>query len=401
MGIDRHVGRGSPTFVVEGNPDSFIRLIKQHGVLSRVCRARKCPCVTVSGSPNIYCKLCKGDGFVYDFQRKFLQADEDSDVKSDRSLVLPFRVPILEPLSVEKLLPPEQGGIVDYNIDSFDAFGIKISAPSGKTLPHHFNKMRVSYFFDRYSYVNEERVIVNSTLRTLTTVKTLFDDEHRTSNFQNAHGDITIINKIVSASTGFEYKDYSFRKNVIILRESDPIPQENDILVDYFFAPATKILPSDLNNQERKGEKWESALQQGAVKIGLEPWYELSQGDLITFLVPELFREEIIVHSSHSMDNIFEFDVSRVHDEIFDEDGRKYRINIDYILQPYRNIVWIGSQPNPGKKISIRYGYHPTYIIFEDNPQPNALENKQYPVTVLGKSWSKIDKDGVAKLRNG
>ena len=100
------------------------------------------------------------------------------------------------------------------------------------------------------------------------------------------------------------------------------------------------------------------------------------------------------------LDRLFEIEVFSLNNKIFDADGNIYLIDTDYILQG-RNIKWIGNKPALGKVISVRYGYKPSYIIFEDNPIPNNLENKQYPVIVLGKSWSKIDKDGVAKLRNG
>jgi hypothetical protein len=63
-----------------------------------------------------------------------------------------------------------------------------------------------------------------------------------------------------------------------------------------------------------------------------------------------------------------------------------------------RFIKWIGSKPTTGTGCSVRYGYKPAFIVFEDSPQPLTLENKLYPKTCMVKSWSKISKDDIAKL---
>lgn len=398
MATDLHVGRGSPTFAIKGNPDTFIGLIQRHGILARVMRARKCPCVTESGSPDMFCTLCRGDGFIYDFQRKLLQTDEDSDVKGDRSIVYPFRVPLLDPIKVERLLPPEQGGIKKYTIDSSDALTIKIS---GTPLPYHWNKMRVSYYFDRYIYIEGDRVTVNPNTKKLRTTGTLFDGEHNFGNALDIHGDITQIEKIYSESTGYEYIDKSnFRKNQITLAANEPVPVVDDILVDYFYAPPIPVLPANLATKEEKQEKWTSFLSAGDLQIGLEPFYELSQGDLITLLPAEYFREEIIKHSTASIDKLTEFDISRVEDDILDETGVKYRQDVDFVLQGFRDIVWVGNQPASGKKISVRYSYHPTYVVFQENPEPNRLENQFYPTVVNVHLYGKTMEKDLETIQN-
>jgi hypothetical protein len=397
MAENRHVGKGSPTFRVEGNPDTFINLVANHGVVSRVMRARKCPCET-NGSPDMYCTLCRGDGSVYDFQRKLLQTDEDSDVKGDRSFVHPFRVPIMEPVKVERMLAPEQGGIKKYNIVSYDAYSIKIS---GNPLPYHWNKMRVSYYFDRFNAVVGDRVNVDPNTRMLTTTKTLFDGQYQFGNALAAHGDITIVTKVYSESTGYEYTNIdNFRKNQIILAASEPEPVVDDILVDYYYASLVPVLPAPLITQETKSEKWESLMSSGQVQIGLDPFYELSQGDIITLMAVELFREETITHSSSSIDKLMEFDISRVDDDILDQDGKKYRRGTDFVLQGFRDIVWIGNQPEAGKNLSVRYSYRPTFIVFESNPEVNFLENKRYPTVVNTRLWGKTLQKDIERIEN-
>lgn len=388
MGQDLFEGRKNPTFVVSGHPEKFINLLTQHGLLARLMRSRNCPCVTKTGSPSIYCDQCGGDGFVTDFQRKLLQTDEDSDVKGDRSKVLPFRIPILEPLSVERLLPPEQGDIKKYTIDSFDSETINIS---GDPLPYHWQKMRVSYYFDRYNRVLGDVVTVDANTKTLTTTQTLYDGEHKFGNI-DIHGDIGVVLEVRDTVTGHKFTDYSFRKNVIQLKGSEPTPIQGQVEADYFYVPPAPVLPQDLETQNDI-EKWITTLQSGTVRIGVEPWYELSIGDLITLLPVEFFRDDVIEHSSIGYDKLTEFDISRVDDEIFDEDGVKYKKGIDYYLRPFRDLVWIGNQPNAGKKMSVRFGYRPTYSIFVNNPVPNRMENKRYPINFMAKYFSMTLKD--------
>jgi len=385
---DRHLGRNSPVFTIEGHPDKFINLINYHGVLARIVRARKCPCGGSQGGPVMHCKLCQGDGFVYDYQRKMLQLDEDSDVRGQSHIVFPFRVPVIEPLKVERLIASEQGGIAKYNIVSFDTESITISSNGIHRLPRHYEKMRVSYYFDRFTKVTGERVTVNPSRRLLTTTTTLYNGEHRFGNAQNMHGDVTIVDKIYHEDTGYEFTDYTYKRNQIHLNKSEPEPEVGKILVDYYYAPPVRVLPADLDFREEK-ETWTSNITSGLTRIGVEPWWELGPGDLITLLPFELFRDQALVHGAHGIDRLVEFDVAYLDDEIFDQDGERYRKNEDFELQDFHNIVWIGNQPNPGKHISVRYSYRPTYVIFQDQPVPNAMENKKFPLTFNVKLYNR------------
>ena len=397
MATDRHLGRDRPAFKVEGDPDKFIELLKRHGMLARLLRARRCACISLTGSPRMACTACGGEGEIYDYQRKLLQSDEDSDVRGDRNVVRPFRVPILEPISVERLLPEEQGGIKKYGITSFDSNNIFIE---GSPLPFHFHKMRVSYYFDRYDRVLSDPVEVNINTKVLTTTLTLFDGQHTIGNVDAAHGDLTLVTRVYDSQLDHTFTDFTFRKNQIILATGEPVPTPGFVEVDYFFAPPAPVLPSDIETMREKAT-WTHVLESGTVRMSMEPWYELSEGDLVTFLTSDFYRDEVIEHNSTGIDNLAEFDIFRVEDEIYDEDGGRFRKGIDFDLRPFRSLVWLatGTQPNAGKRISVRYGYRPTFRIWRDNPTPNNLENKKYPKTFMGKRYMRArDKDvGLAK----
>lgn len=382
MGIDRHLGRNTPVFNIEGDPQKYNELIERHGLLARVMRARTCPCITVTGSPDMYCDMCKGDGFIHEFQRKFLAFEEDADIRADRTTVYPYLVPILEPITVERMIAPEAGGIKKYDIESFDSTTIKIA---GDPLPFHYNQMRVSHYFDGYTFASQDVVSVNATTFTLTTTQTRVDGGYRNSNVTNVHGDIALITEVKNVVTGYIYKKYSFRKNIIQLDTREPKPVQGQIVASYHFAPPTLVLPQALDSMNDK-ENWTGSLPSGQVQIGMKYWYELSEGDLISLLSVELYKDTVISHNaSTGVDKLNEFDIVRIDDEIIDKDGIHYRNNIDFVLQPFRDIKWMGKQPKNGTPISVRFSYRPTYIVFMNNPTPNALENKKYPTLVNAK----------------
>ena len=335
---------------------------------------------------------------LYSFQRKLLQVDEDTGERDwvreytdprDEIKIYPFRVPVLQPIRAERLLPPEQGGILEYDIPTFDDTSITIrkKKPTDE-LPLHWMKIRVSYYFDRFNKVENEIVDVDTENNILTTAATRYNDGHRSSNVQNVHGDIAIVMKIYNTDTLHEYTSYTFRKNkiYITLRVTDPPLEEGKIAVSYYYCPPTKVLPAD-PAMRLEIDKFETELKSGSVRIAFEPWYEIGQGDMITFLTSIYFKNEIIVHNNN-IDKLMEFDVAKIDDEIIDEDGERYRNGVDFILANFRDVRWV-RQPAPGKKISVRYGYYPTYIVFQDEPIVNTLENQIYPYIVQAKLWTK------------
>lgn len=386
MATDRHMGRQSPAFPIEGRPDTFIGLIQRHGVLARIVRSRKCPCVMPNGSPDMFCTLCHGDGLIYDFQRRLFQADEDSDISADGRVVYPFRIPVMEPLTVDRLLPEEQGGITRYAIEGFTPTSITIS---GDPAPLPYEKMRVSYIFDRWERLNDERPVVDAATKTLEVLGTKYDDGYRSSNFQGVHGDIAHVIRVYDEERGHEFRSFTYTKNYIYLGDDEPAPTPGKVVADLYYVPVAKVIPNDVESRQGKEEKWTSDIPQGNCRIAIEPWFEVGEGDLITFLTPTIYRSEILTHSATGIDKLFEFDISQVDECIFDARGTRYYRGKDFHLRNFRDLSWTGSQPPPGEKIVVRYGYHPTYVVFIDNPQPNNLENKQFPQFINAKLWAK------------
>jgi len=408
--IDRHLGRQTPLFQYISNPEKFISLINKYGILARVMQAIKCPCVQENGSPSMYCNICNGDGFYYRFQRKLLQIDEDTEERDwinrfddnrTEMYIYPFRIPILEPVKVERLSEPELGGIVEYDIVEFDSTKIKIQRknPTDR-FPLHYEKMRVSYYFDRFEKVENELVEVDSQNNILTTKGTLYlKERYSFSNIYNIHGDITIVNEIKHIDYNHVYTNFKFNRNKIYVQigNNEPPLEQDKISVSYYYAPPVKVVPADFSIQVDY-EKFNTSLRTGNIRIALEPWFEIAQGDIITLLTYFYYDTDVITHRSN-IDTLSKFGVVKLDDEIIDQNNNRYRLNIDYILYDFNKILWIGNQPQNGVKFSIRYSYNPSFIVFQDEPIFNNLTNKSFPVVVYARFWNQTLQRDLMKIQ--
>ena len=325
------------------------------------------------------------DGYVYTYQRRFLVSDENS--RTCDKIITPFWNPIISVEKVQNVTSEIQGGVSELNVDSFDDTSITLveSATS-------YEKKRVTYAFDGWTYVESEKLRVDAVNKIMYADGTIFDAGYQSSNPLNAYADIAKVERIWNNSTGKELTNYTVSGNVITTTQA--IDADN-MYIEYYYADLTRVISTDIVNRDNN-EIFSHDIKSGECKMAFYPFWELSKGDLIVLSATVLYKNEMLEHRK-DIDRLYEVEIFALNDKIFDGSGNIYYIDTDYILQG-RHIKWIGSKPSVGSIISVRYGYKPAYIIFEDNPQPNNLENKQYPVTVLAKSWSKISKDDVARL---
>jgi len=388
MGQNANIGQQAAVTVF-GNPESFIKLITNHGVLSKIKQAMICPCAADnSGSADFFCKICKGDGYVYRPQRRFLVTDENSRSCGDK--IYPFRTPILGVEKVQVVGAESQCGIRDIEVDSFTDTEIILTEEVSDIF-----KKRVTYYFDGWTYVESDKLTVDADNGLMYTNQNVFDAGYQSSNPLNAYADITRIIKIWNIDTEQEITNYTFDGRTI--QTSETI-EPDKMYAEYYYADLTQIIAGDIANKN-DSEDWTHGLQSGQVKMSLYPFWDVTIGDIIILTGSTLWRNESLTHRG-DLDRLFEIEIFELNDVILGSDGTVYNIGVDYILQG-RNIKWISdNKPNLDTTISIRYGYKPSYIIFEDNPEPNNLENKAYPKTVLAKSWTKTDKKDITDLIN-
>ena len=386
MGNNTNIGQQT-SLTVFGNPESFTKLISNHGQLCQIKQALICPCVGINhGSADYNCEICGGDGYVYTYQRRFLIVDENS--RTCDKTVTPFWNPIISVDKVQNVTSECQGGITDLEVDSFDSTTITL-----KESINSYEKKRVTYTFDGWTYVESEKLRVDAVNKLMYADGTIFDSGYQSSNPLDASSDIAKIVRIWNNETNVELTNYTFEGNVISTTETI---ESDKMYIEYYQADLTQVITSDIVSKNNS-ETWTHELSSGECKMAFYPYWELTRGDLIIISATILYKNEMVTHLK-DIDKLWEIEVLDLNEKILDESGNTYDIDIDYILQG-RHIKWISSnKPSTGAVYSIRYGYKPAYIIFEDNPQPNNLENKIYPKTVLAKSWTKINKDDVKEL---
>jgi hypothetical protein len=387
MGRNTNIGADA-SLIVYGNPESFRRVIKNHGVLAKIKQALICPCNANNyGSADYHCDICNGDGIVYTYQRRFMVSDEISQACG--KTIQPFWNPIIDVVGVQNLAADVQGGITDYTVESFDDTTITVS----EDLPS-FQQKRSTYYFDGWTYVAADKLIVDADNGIMTAPSAIYDAGRQSSNPLKAFADIAEIVKIWNIVTGEEVINYSFYGNTIITKETI-VPDQ--MYAEYYISDLTQVIPNDLATKN-DSEVYTHELSSGVVRMAFYPFWDLSRGDIITLVGTVLYKNEQFTHLGKELDQLWEMEIFNLNDVILDSESKKYYINTDYILQG-RNIKWISdNKPKKGSKCSVRYGYKPSFIVFEDNPQENNLENKQYPKIVMTKSWTKIDKKEVARL---
>jgi hypothetical protein len=388
MGTNTNIGQET-SVTVFGNPESFKKLIKNHGLLCKIKQSFVCPCVVKNnGSADYNCDICNGDGYLYAYQKSFMVTDENS--RTCGKEVYPFWQPIISVEKVQNVTSEIQGGITDYTVESFTDTTITLTEEI-----NNYEKKRVTYRFNGWTYVASDKLEVDATNGIMYTTETEYDSGYQSSNPLNAYADIADIVKIWNSDTGAEITNYTFNGNMIKTSQSI-VPDK--MYAEYYYSDLTQVIATDIVNRENN-EVWTHDLESGETKMAFYPYWELSKGDIIVLSAVVLYKNETLKHQG-DYDKLFEIEIFSLGSTIIDEDKNLYSLGTDYILQG-RYVKWISSnKPQVGKILTLRYGYKPAYIIFEDQPMPNNLENKQYPVIVMAKSWSKTKKDEVAKLIN-
>jgi hypothetical protein len=386
MGQNNNPGREG-AITVHGNPESFNKLIRSHGELCKVKQALVCPfCAGVNhGSPDYNCEICGGDGYIYTYQRRFLVVDENSHTAG--KIMSPYWTPILGIDKIENVTSEIQGGITQLEFNHFTETQIILKEPA-----IIYERKRVSYYFDGWTYVAREKLRVDAVNKIMYADGTAYLSTYTSSNPYRAYADIAKVAKIWNDITGKEITKYTVYGNSIATTQS---VDADNMYIEYYYSDLTEAVSSDLKNK-LINEKWTHDIESGECQMAFYPFIELSRGDLLVFPATVLYKNETLIHQK-DLDRLHEVEIFVLNDRILDQDGAVYHLDTDYILQG-RHIKWIGDKPAVGKAISLRYGYKPAYIVFEDNAEPNNRENRAYPTLVMAKSWSKTKAEDVAKL---
>lgn len=395
--IDQNVGRNSFPIRPKVNPQRFTQLINNQGTFARIMRSKSCPCIgTNYGTPDIHCNLCKGEGLLYDYQREITIVDDKCvavENKSNKAYV--YYTPMLKPIKFQLLSGKSQFGIVDLKVLDFDANSITIEGEL-----YDEDRIRGSYVVDRFSFTESEELKVIPNTSILYVTKLIADDSYNSSNSLQSKGDITKVVKVWQTDNpGIEYEIEKFYKNQIILKNPPSNVTDGFLSASYYYAPVVKVLHRDLESSNEK-DKIGQDLPMGTVFFSVDGYWELAEGDLITLTVTEYFKNQVVSRGATGKDELWEFDVTRIVDDIVAQDGSIYKKDTDFHLEGYRTIVWHSNAPALGKVYTVRYAYNPTYIIFRQQPSPNALQNKVFPKGFYAHVFSKFNRVSTQSAPN-
>lgn len=393
MGRNRNIGQNE-SLVVYGEPSSFAKLIQSHGQLCKIKQAMFCTCTGENdGSPDMHCPICNGFGYVYTYQRRFLIADENSPCNKAVTEIYPFYTPVMEVTKVERLISTIQGGIIEMPVTSFNDETIFVTNPNNEV--KNYEQKRVTYFFDGWTKVEGDILTVDATNGLMWPTQTYFNAGYQSSNPLRAEADLVQILRLYNFVTNREITNYRCVGNTII--STDPGVVAGQVKADYYYADLTQIITADLKTKDDL-EKWTNDLESGIIRMAVYPWFNIAKGDIIVIAADTQSKTELLPHQGE-LDQLWQIEVFELNDVILDSDGKKYFREEDYTLVGNRYIKWLGTnQPRKGKTISVKYGYKPAFVIFEDNPEPNNLENRRYPKIIYSKSWTKTKKEDLRKL---
>lgn len=394
MGINNKPGGNSPIFKIEARPQEHDAVIDRQGQWARIIHSLPCSCLN-NGKINLFCNKCNGRGFVYYFQSEKEVWEEDSP-HTGQNILYPFWTPITKVIKVQRKLAEVQGGNKNYKIDSFTDEEIFIS---GQPTPKHYEIIQCTYRFSNFeteyqtfTYNGDNYFKLDLRIDKIFQERKNQDDWQSLSNAYSVECDINKIIEVKNLTKDITY-DLSLtriKKQYIYLDVDEITIDINDkikITVEYVFPE--KVATTQLSSKKML-EKWGSDVESGDVDATFQSWTDIKNGDIITFLISAQSKYSKMKRTRKNYDEIPEFDVIEILEDIKDEDGIIYKRGIDFEIRNYNDLYWIGNKPDQEKIYSIVYSYKMTYIVQAENKRHINNENKRFPRNVLLREYSRV-----------
>jgi len=396
MGNNNKPGGNTPIFLIQARPKEHDAVVERQGQWARILHSQPCTCIKTDGHPSMNCTKCRGAGFVYYFQSE-KEVIEENSPHCGQNVINPYWTPITKVIKVQRKLAPIQGGNKNYLIKSFNDDTIYIE---GATPPKSSDIIQCTY---RYSNLDEkiQSFIYNGINKFemnlyIDTVKEDMEYLAR-SNAYKVAGDITqIISFINKGQEGniksSNYLSYiTFKKQYIYLDTTDIIDLDtNDILEIKVQYSKPELVATTQLTTKRMYEKWGSNIETGDVDAIFQSNVDIKNGDIITFLISNQSKSWLMTRTRKDYDELPEYDVIEILENIIDEDNNKYIKDTDFEIRNYNDLYWIGNKPSDGKKYSIVFSYKLTYIVFNENIKTITNENQRFPKNVLLRLYTRV-----------
>jgi hypothetical protein len=353
------LGKSSAVVLSLGKAN-YEALVDRHGQWVRWRTARKCPCMTDAGQPDIHCEKCGGSGDIYDYQKFY------HDTLQVRVRDSVFELP-------EDCAESEVLKVYDArgNEFSFKKTGTFVEISEGSRLPSQNEVIEIllrNSAVKRLESASLEKVGngyyrvpgIESPPRKLDGV------------YYHAPGDVIAVEKVTTAE-GEEIPVNGCRQNMIQAdSESDGLAAYG---IDYILPFKFVILSQELNKADAQ---MINACNGNAV-CTFPYMFDVAENDVITVLSGMMTAKAVVNKRGGTADDIIpEFFVPEV--QSLETKETAYREGTDYILAGTNRIHWLGeNRPEAGAVMSLVYRYYPTYRVARNIPNLRTSEDQRIP----------------------
>lgn len=385
MGRNRNPGSDSPIFTIQARPEEHDAVVDRQGQLAKVFLSRPCATCIKNGEVTMYCDVCNGLGVVYFFQSEKEIFEEDSK-HYGQNVLYPFWTPITKVVKVQRKLSEVQGGNLNYKVTNFTDNEIYID---GAPVPRHYDILQCTY---RYKNLIPYEDTIEFTGGNIISLYLNLPIQVRRSNAYHVMGDIAKILEVRNITKDEDYTNFvsGFKQKIFFdLNQISTLESGDEIYCKIEYYEPDKIAIREIDITEAK-EKWGDDVIEGSVEVTSMSNVYLKEGDVITFPITLLMKSVSIPRTNKPYDELPDFDVVEVVENIIDEDGNIYTKD-NFEIREYNNLHWKGpSIPPSGKKYSAVYSYSLSYIVYKGRVKQITNEDQRFPRSCLVRVYNKL-----------
>lgn len=365
------IAQATPPVRINLSRAKYESLIRRHGQWVRWLRATKCTCVSSNGRPDINCKKCGGDGWLYSFQER---ASETLSLPclNGQTLELPYPdariVGIYDYMGLVYHESARYGAFAKIEGDRIPLVGEELQVVLDRPLLKTAEETPLKYCGNGCFEAYDLRVTGDKG----------FTQEHSTA------VDIVSVGALINTVDDMEYSPTGYRRNLIF---SDAEPDNGALVVARDVKYIEPFLFAVVGQQHNEPDwKFLEAVG-GEASMTFPEWAGVGEGDIVTVLANSQVGKVIIDKSPDGMDTIPVFYVDSI--EYIQSGDTKYYQDQDFELWGANKIKWCtGVGPKSNATIFVLFRYFPTYRVIREFPNVRSSENQNLPRRVALKLLS-------------
>lgn len=398
------LGRNSPVQLTLGK-DNYCALIDRHGQWCRWRIATKCACVKLpSMQPDIHCKICGGNGYLYSFQENQIVFEILMDSNAQGILSISEDNKECELIEVynqsgKRFLAEKKGRYINIKNDKLEK-GSYYTAIMRKTNVYSINEC-----------VAEKDDMGFYTVPGLTVSKPNIEGV-----YYEAKSDIVSIEKIID-SKGVEYIPSEFRLNQFLIKptvqtiqdeETGELYEEEIPISEPITVKNVKYIKpfifAILNQNISKADMQQMVEVQGDAILIYPYECDVADDDIITVLAGTYTNKQVIVRTDYETDTLGDYFIKSISlcSGIVNNNYYEFKEGKDFVLVGTNKIKWKedGVNPDIGDAYSITYQVLPTYKVIKDIPQLRTSENQRFPKKAIVKIFTTYKENLKANVQN-